>query len=88
MNIPERQGENCCDIIINDIIENELKISTQDIRFYAASAQNGDNSTTTCPRPIIAQFVSSDMSKFWALKIVSRNPTDTKMRTKPITTLE
>ena len=34
MNILERQGENCCDIIY-DLIENELKISTRDIRFDA-----------------------------------------------------
>ena len=52
MNIPERQGENCCDIVY-DLIENELKISTQDIRFHAVhrvgkpAAQNVDNSTST-----------------------------------------
>ena len=34
MNIPERQGENCCDIVY-DLIENKLKISTQDICFHA-----------------------------------------------------
>ena len=63
MNIPERQGENCCDIVY-DIIENELKISTQDIHFHTVhrvgkpAAQNDDNSTSTRPRPIIARFVS------------------------------
>ena len=57
MNIPERQGENCCDIV-NDIIGNELKIRTQDIRFHAVhrvgkpAAKNDDNSTR--PMPIIA----------------------------------
>ena len=65
MNIPERQGENCCDLVY-DLIENELKISTQDIRFHAVhrvgkpAVQNVDNSTSAHPRPIIARFVSRE----------------------------
>ena len=67
MNIPERQGENCCDIIY-DLIENELKISTQDIniRFHAVhrvgkpAAQNVDNSASKRPRLIIARFMSRE----------------------------
>ena len=65
MNIPERQGENCCDLVY-DLIENELKISTQDIRFHAVhrvgkpAVQNVDNSTSARPRPIIARFVSRE----------------------------
>ena len=63
MNIPEPQGGNCCDIVY-DLIENERKISTQDIRFHAVhgvgepAAQNVDNSTSTRPRPIIAIFAA------------------------------
>ena len=65
MNMPERQGESCCDIVY-DLIENELKISTQDIRFHAVhrvgkpAAQNVDNSTSTRPRPSFARFVSRE----------------------------
>ena len=65
MNIPERQGENCCDIVY-DLIENELKISTQDIHFHAVhrvgkpAVQSVDNSASTRPRPIIARFVSRE----------------------------
>ena len=65
MNIPERQGENCCDIVY-DLIENELKISTQDIHFHAVhrvgkpAVQSVDNATSICPRPIIARFVTRE----------------------------
>jgi len=68
MNIPERPGKNCWDIVY-DIIENELKISTQDIRLHAVhrvgkpAAQNDDNSTSTRPRPVIARFVSREHTK-------------------------
>ncbi|KAL9964158.1 hypothetical protein ACROYT_G027750 [Oculina patagonica] len=34
MNIPEAREENCWDIVY-DIIENELKLSTEDIKFHA-----------------------------------------------------
>ena len=68
MNIPEKQGENCWKIVY-DIFENELKISTQDIRFHAVhrvgkpAAQNEDNPTSTRPRPIIARFVSREYTE-------------------------
>ena len=51
---------------VHEHAENELKISTQDIRFHAVhrvgkpAAQNVDNSTLTRPKPIIARFVSSE----------------------------
>ena len=66
MNIPEAKYENCWDIVY-DIIENELKISTEDIRFHAvhrvgkpASQNDQDNTTPPRPRLIIARFVSRE----------------------------
>ena len=58
MNIPERQGENCCDIVVYDLIENELKINTQDIRFHAFHRVGEPAATSTRSRPVIARFVS------------------------------
>ena len=71
MNIPQRLPR-------YDIIENELKISTQDIRFHAVRR--------TLPQRVRDQlshdlWAGSTQSRFWALKIDSRNPTDKKMRT-------
>ena len=59
MNIPESRGENCLDIIY-DVLENDLKINVDDIRFHAVhrvgkSQNNG--ATPARPRPIIARFV-------------------------------
>ena len=34
MNIPERRGENCQDII-HDVLENDLKMNVDDVRFHA-----------------------------------------------------
>ena len=68
MNIPEKQGENCWKNL-HDIIENELRISAQDIRFHAVyrvdkpAAQNDDNPTSTRPRPIIARFVGREYTE-------------------------
>lgn len=65
MNIPEGKGENCWDIIY-DIIENDLKINTEDIHFHAihrvgkATTRDTSDSTPTRPRPIIARFVSRE----------------------------
>ena len=42
MNIPEARDENCWDIVY-DIIENELKISTEDIRFHAVPQHEIEN---------------------------------------------
>ena len=62
MNIPEEADENCSDIVYN-IIENELKIDPQDIRFHAVHrvgkppSRNRDNSSSPRPRAIIARFV-------------------------------
>lgn len=66
MNIPEEKGENCWDIVY-DIIENDLKINTEDIHFHAihrvgkaTSHRDSNDSTPTRPRPIIARFVSRE----------------------------
>ena len=59
MNIPECVGENCQDIIY-DIMENDLKINTDEIRFHAVhriGKPPGNDTTPTRPRPIIARFV-------------------------------
>ena len=59
MNIPKSRGENCRDIIY-DVLENDLKMNVEKIRFHAVhrvgkSQHNG--ATPACPRPIIARFV-------------------------------
>ena len=66
MNIPEAREENCWHIVY-DIMENELKLSTENIKFHAvhrvgktASQTDQDNSTPPRPRPIIARFVSRE----------------------------
>ena len=66
MNIPEAREENCWDIVY-DIIENELKLNTENIKIHAvhrvgktASQTDQDNSTPPRPRPIIARFVSRE----------------------------
>ena len=61
MNIPEEADENCSDIVYN-IIENELKINPQDIRFHAvhrvgkSPSRNSEKNTSPRPRSIIARF--------------------------------
>ena len=59
MKIPESRGENCQDIIY-DVLENDLKMNVQDIRFHAVhrlgKPQNNEV-TPARPRPtIIARF--------------------------------
>ena len=58
MNIPESQGENC-QVIIYDVIENDLKINVEEIRFHAVhrvgKLQN-NGASPPHPRPIIARF--------------------------------
>ena len=59
MSIPERQGENCQDIIY-DVLENGFEINVEDIRFHAVHrvGKPQNNETTPArPRPIIARFV-------------------------------
>ena len=59
MNIPETNNEICKDIIY-DIIENDLKINADDIRFHAVHRVGKPPSNETNasrPRPIIARFV-------------------------------
>ena len=59
MNIPENRGENCQDIIY-DVLENDLKMNVEKIRFHAVhrvgKAQH-NGATPARPRPIIARFV-------------------------------
>ena len=59
MNIPESRGEDCQDIIY-DLIENDLKINAEDIRFHAmhcVGKSTGHEANAARPRPIIARFV-------------------------------
>ena len=60
MNIPESKNENCTDIVY-DIIENDLNIDPEEIRFHAVhrvgKPHTQDDATTPRPRPIIARFV-------------------------------
>ena len=65
MNIPECEGENCQDIIY-DIMENDLKINKDEIRFHAVhriGKPPGNGTTPTLPRPIIARFVVREDSE-------------------------
>ncbi|KAL9964006.1 hypothetical protein ACROYT_G027573 [Oculina patagonica] len=59
MNIPESRGEDCQDIIY-DLIENDLKINAEDIRFHAVhrvGKSTNNDANAARPRPIIARFV-------------------------------
>ena len=59
MNIPETVDENCQDIIY-DLIENDLKINTDQMRFHAVhrvGKSPSNRETLSRPRPIIARFV-------------------------------
>lgn len=59
MNIPKSRGENCQDIIY-DVLENDLKINVDDIRFHAVhrvGKPQNNGATPARPRPIIARFV-------------------------------
>ena len=62
MNIPEREGENCNELVLS-IVRNELDISTDNIRFHAVHRMGkvlpGRN------QPIIARFV------FWTVATVA-----------------
>ena len=59
VNIPESRGENCQDII-NDVLENDLKMNVDDIRFHAVhrvGKPQNNGATPACPRLIIPRFV-------------------------------
>ena len=59
MNIPESRGENCQDIIY-DVLENDLKMNVDDIRFHAVHRVGKPQNNGATParfRPIIARFV-------------------------------
>lgn len=58
MNIPESRGENCQNIIY-DVLENDLKMNIQHIRFHAVhrvGKPQSNGATPASPRPIIARF--------------------------------
>ena len=58
MNIPESRGENCQDIIY-DVIENDLKISVEEIQFHVVhrvGKPHNNGATLPHPRAIIARF--------------------------------
>ena len=61
MNVPEREGENCADIIY-DIIENELDMDVENLQFHAIHRVGkrrspDETSKAAYPRPIIARFL-------------------------------
>ena len=60
MNIPERNQENCMDIIYY-IIEHERNISAENIQFHAVhrvgKPRSTDDQSDAYPRPIIARFL-------------------------------
>ena len=61
MNVPEREGENCVDIIY-DIIENELDMDVENLQFHAIHRVGkrrspDETSKAAYPRPIIARFL-------------------------------
>lgn len=58
MNIPESRGENCQNIIY-DVLENDLKMNIQHIRFHAVhrvGKPQSNGATPASPCPIIARF--------------------------------
>ena len=58
MNIPESRGENCQNIIY-DVLENDLKMNIQHIRFHAVHCvgkPQSNGATPARPCPIIARF--------------------------------
>ena len=59
MNIPESRGENCQDIIY-DVLEKDLKLNVEEIRFHAVHRVGKpqiSGATPPRPRPIIVRFV-------------------------------
>ena len=59
MNVPERNDENCMDVVY-DIIENDMNIVVEDIHFHACHRVGKPRSedAKSFPRPIIARFLS------------------------------
>ena len=58
INIPENRSENCQDIIYG-VIEKDLKINVEEIRFHAVhrvGKPHNNGATPPPPRPIIARF--------------------------------
>jgi len=57
MNIPERRGANCTDVI-HDVIENDLGIDPENIQFHAVhSVLKPREAEDSTPLPIIARFL-------------------------------
>ena len=66
MNVPEQteqEGENCADNIY-DIIENELNIDVENLKFHAihrvGKRRSSDETSKAYPRPVIARFLSRE----------------------------
>ena len=62
MNVPERNDENCMDVVY-DIIENDADINVEDIHFHAAhrvGKPRSEDASNSFPRPIIARFLSRE----------------------------
>ncbi|XP_078377847.1 uncharacterized protein LOC144660998 [Oculina patagonica] len=76
-NIPEEPGEDCTEVAL-DIIQNELKINTDGLRFHAVHCvgkrQTHNSTAPLRPRPIIARFVvREDKDAVMAVKNRLRN---------------
>ena len=59
MNVPERNDENCMDVVY-DIIENDMNINAADIHFHAVhrvEEPRSEDASKSFPRPIIARFL-------------------------------
>ena len=62
MNVPERNDENCMDVVY-DIIENDMNINVEDIHFHAVhrvGKPRSEDASKSFPRPIIARFLSRE----------------------------
>ena len=93
MNIPESRDENCQNIIY-DVLENDLKMKIQHIRFHAVhrvGKPQSNGATPARPRPIIARFAvreDRDQLGYSMLKTGSSPQPDTVRHTLPKTLLE
>ena len=62
MNVPERNDENCMDVVY-DIIEKDVDINVEDIHFLAVHRvrkPRSEDASKSFPRPIIARFLSRE----------------------------
>ena len=62
MNVPERNDENCMDVVY-DIIEKDVDINVEDIHLLAVHRvrkPRSEDASKSFPRPIIARFLSRE----------------------------